>query len=32
MDYFALGSMDDLPKPKEFKTATFVAGEATPID
>lgn len=32
MDYFGLKSMDDLPKPKEFKIADTEAGEGAAID
>ncbi len=32
MDYFGLKSLDDLPKPKEFKEADFQIGEQAPIE
>lgn len=32
MDYFGLKSLEDLPKPKEFKEADFQIGEQAPID
>ncbi|MBV6653333.1 MAG: SMC-Scp complex subunit ScpB [Mameliella sp.] len=32
MDYFGLKSLEDLPKPKEFKEADFEIGEKAPIE
>jgi segregation and condensation protein B len=32
MDYFGLKSLEDLPKPKEFKEAEFEIGERAPIE
>ncbi len=32
MDYFGLKSLQDLPKPKEFKEADFQIGEQAPIE
>lgn len=32
MDYFGLKSLNDLPKPKEFKEADFIIGEQAPIE
>ena len=32
MDYFGLKSLEDLPKPKEFKEADFEIGERAPIE
>jgi len=32
MDYFGLKSLDDLPKPKDFKIPDNAVGEAAPVD
>ncbi|MCO6490130.1 MAG: SMC-Scp complex subunit ScpB [Phaeodactylibacter sp.] len=32
MDYFGLKSLNDLPKPKEFKESDFMIGEQAPIE
>ena len=32
MDYFGLKSMEDLPKPKEFKLTENAIGEQAPIE